>query len=75
MPSDLTRLEIVTKAADYLSRSLTAVSKSGATVQSVLEEMYEWSQLRLSRAYSFPFFFGRLTLTTSSAPHSSPGRL
>jgi len=54
MASDLNRGEIVTKAADYLSRSLTAVTKSGSTVESILQEMYEWSQIRLARAYSFP---------------------
>lgn len=53
MSSDLTRAQITAKAADSMGRSLSATTKSGATVQSILDEMYEWSQLRLARAYSF----------------------
>lgn len=54
MASDLTRADITKKAADSLGRSLTGAVRSGDTIQTVLDEMYEWSQLRLARAYSFP---------------------
>lgn len=54
MASDLTRLQTVTKAADSIGRDLAGTTRSGATHQSILEEMYEWAKLRIARAYSFP---------------------
>ncbi len=66
MASDLTRLQIVTKAADAMGRSLSSTTRSGSTTQSVLEEMYEWSQLRLARAYSFPELDVRDTTTADT---------
>lgn len=66
MASDLTRLQIVTKVADSMGRSLTGTNRSGATLQSVLEEMYEWSQLKLARAFMFPEMDVRDTTTADT---------
>lgn len=66
MPSDLTRAQITAKAADAMGRSLSAKTKSGATVQSILDEMYEWSQLRLARAWSFDELDVRDTTTADT---------
>lgn len=66
MAADLTRLQVVTKAADAMGRSLTGTTRSSATLQSVLEEMYEWAQLRLARAYKFPEMDVRDTTTADT---------
>jgi hypothetical protein len=50
-----------------MGRALNGETKSGATVQSILEEMYEWSQLRLARAYSFMELDVRDTTTADTA--------
>jgi len=54
MSSILTRSEFVTKTADLLGRSLNGTTKSGATHKSILDEMYEWGQMRIAREFSFP---------------------
>ena len=66
MASQLTRLEIVTKAADMVGRSLIGTTRSGATHNSILDEMYEWAQLRIARAYSFPELDVRDTTTADT---------
>ena len=66
MASELTRLETIGKVADSMGRSLTGTVRSGNTLQSLLEEMYEWSKLKLSRAYSFPELDIRDTTTADT---------
>ena len=71
MASQLTRLEFVTKTADMLGRSLTGTTRSGATHQSILEEMYEWVQMRIARSFMFPEMDVRDTTTADTVDGTS----
>jgi hypothetical protein len=54
MASNYTRAGFTAKVADMVGRSLSGTSRSNVTTQTLLNDIYEWAQLRLSRAYLFP---------------------
>lgn len=54
MASNYTRADFTAKVADMVGRSLAGTSRSGATHQALLDDFYEWAQLRIARNYCFP---------------------
>jgi len=54
MAANLTRLQVITEVANQVGRKLSSTKADRSTTfQSVLEERYEWAQLRIARGYSF----------------------
>jgi len=66
MSAQLTKLETITKAINMTGRELTSTVRSGATHQSILEEMYEFAQLAIARAFMFPELDERDTTTADT---------
>lgn len=67
MPSDMTRLQIVTEVCDAVGKSVAASSVSGATLQSRVTTYFDWAQKRIARYYSFH----ELTTYTEAATFTS----